>query len=114
MSSAGQMTEDMLIMPIMSYAAAGAANVYMGGSFFAMAPLFSTVGLATARSMLGQTRRAVVYGVGNAAVNTLFLNYFLGVPYETGIVLNVAALAGEMAGAYILFQIEAGQPSNWQ
>lgn len=107
--------EMLLVIPAVSYAAAGAANVYMGGSFFALPPLLAGVGGTLVQGMFASEVKSSskkqsgwILPVSIAA-NVLFLKFVLDVPYETGIVLNLASAAGEAVGAYILFDMAVNQ-----
>ena len=106
-----QSAETLLAIPAFSYAAAGAANVYMGGSFFALPPLLAGVGGNLIQGLFaGQVKSGSKKESGwilpvSIAANVLFLKFVLDVPYETGIVLNLASAAGEIVGAYVVFDM---------
>lgn len=110
-----QSAEMLLVIPALSYAAAGAANVYMGGSFFALPPLLAGVGgnliqgLFAGQMKSGSKKESVWILPVSIAANVLFLKFLLDVPYETGIALNLASAAGEAVGAYILFDMAVNQ-----
>lgn len=94
-------SEYSLVIPALSYAAAGATNVYFGGSFFAQAPVLAQL-TTFARSQITTTPNTKLITAIMMGTNVLFLQYFLDVPFTQGIALTVASFAGEIAGAYFV------------